>query len=87
MDTTILIRTKKDLKVKAQKLAKDLGFSLSDIINASMRQFVINQGIQISKVPTSAYLNKNQILKELRESQIEIAQGKGKVLKSLADLD
>ncbi len=71
MDTTILIRTKKDLKIKAQNLAKDLGFSLSDIINASMRQFVVNQGIQISKTPTEsldAYLNKNEILKAYKDS-------------------
>lgn len=71
MDTTILIRTKKDLKIKAQNLAKDLGFSLSDILNASMRQFVINQGIHISKIPTEnldAYLNKDQILKAYKDS-------------------
>lgn len=29
----------------------------------------------------------DQILKELRASQMEISKGKGKVLKSLADLD
>ena len=65
MDTTILIKTKKDLKLQAQELARDLGFSLTDIVNASLRQFVINQGILISKIPTESldmYVNKKEIL-------------------------
>ena len=45
MDTTMLIKTKKDLKLQAQELAQDLGLSLTDVVNASLRQFVINQGI------------------------------------------
>ena len=48
----MLIKTKKDLKLQAQELASELGFSLTDIVNASLRQFVINQGIVISKLPT-----------------------------------
>lgn len=43
VDTTMLIKTKKDLKLQAQELASDLGFSLTDIVNASLRQFIINQ--------------------------------------------
>jgi len=65
MDTTILIKTKKDLKLQAQELAGDLGFSLTDVINASLRQFVINQGMTISKIPTESldmYTNKKEIL-------------------------
>ncbi|MCX6755635.1 MAG: hypothetical protein NT068_03845 [Candidatus Nomurabacteria bacterium] len=65
MDTTILIKTKKDIKLQAQSLAHDLGLSLADVVNASLRQFVINQGITISKLPTEsidAYINKKEIL-------------------------
>lgn len=71
MDTTILIKTKKDLKLQAQALASDLGFSLTDIINASLRQFIVNQGIVISKIPTEtllSYVNKKEILNAYRES-------------------
>lgn len=71
MDTTILIKTKKDLKLQAQDLAKDLGLSLADVVNASLRQFVINQGITISKMPTESldiYLNKKEILSAYEES-------------------
>jgi antitoxin component of RelBE/YafQ-DinJ toxin-antitoxin module len=65
METTILIKTKKEVKSQAQNLAKELGLSLADVVNASLRQFVINQGITISKIPTEgldAYLNKKEIL-------------------------
>jgi len=71
MDTTILIKTKKDIKIKAQNLAKDLGLSLADVVNASLRQFVINQGITISKMPTEsidAYVNKNEIISAYKAS-------------------
>ena len=71
MDTTILIKTRKDLKLQAQELAHELGFSLTDIINASLRQFVVNQGITISKIPTETldeYSNPDEILAGLRDS-------------------
>ena len=71
MDTTMLIKTKKDLKLQAQELAQELGLSLTDVVNASLRQFVINQGITISKTPTEsldAYINKKEILSAYRAS-------------------
>jgi antitoxin component of RelBE/YafQ-DinJ toxin-antitoxin module len=71
MDTTMLIKTKKDLKLQAQALASDLGFSLTDIVNASLRQFVINQGMTISKIPTESldmYSNKKEILSAYQAS-------------------
>lgn len=71
LDTTILIKTKKEIKLQAQELAKDLGLSLADVVNASLRQFVINQGITISKMPTEslgAYFNKKEILSAYKES-------------------
>ena len=71
MDTTILIKTKKDLKLQAQELASDLGFSLTDIINASLRQFILNQGMTISKIPGESldmYTNKKEILSAYDES-------------------
>lgn len=71
MDTTILIKTKKELKLKAQSLAGDLGLSLADVVNASLRQFVINQGITISKLPTESlnvYNNKKEIVTAFKDS-------------------
>jgi antitoxin component of RelBE/YafQ-DinJ toxin-antitoxin module len=71
MDTTILIKTKKDLKIQAQELARELGFSLTDIVNASLRQFIVNQGITISKMPTEnldVYINKKEIMNAYQSS-------------------
>lgn len=71
MDTTILIKTKKNIKLQAQDLAKDLGLSLADVVNASLRQFVINQGITISKMPTESidsYINKKEIFSAYQTS-------------------
>ncbi|MEI6660462.1 MAG: hypothetical protein WCK91_03525 [bacterium] len=71
MDTTMLIKTKKDLKLQAQKLAHELGFSLTDIVNASLRQFVVNQGITVSKIPTESldmYSNKKEIISAYQAS-------------------
>lgn len=71
MNTTMLIKTNKDLKLQAQELAADLGFSLTDIVNASLRQFIINQGMTISKIPTEnldIYLNKKNIISAYKAS-------------------
>ena len=71
MDTTILIKTKKDLKLQAQELAQELGFSLTDIVNASLRQFIVNQGFTISKTPTEGlevYSNKREIISAYKAS-------------------
>ncbi|OHB02914.1 MAG: hypothetical protein A3B03_03300 [Candidatus Zambryskibacteria bacterium RIFCSPLOWO2_01_FULL_42_41] len=67
----MLVKTKKELKTKAQALAKDLGLSLTDVVNASLRQFVVNQGITISKLPTetlNVYTNKKEIMLAYKES-------------------
>jgi antitoxin component of RelBE/YafQ-DinJ toxin-antitoxin module len=40
MNTTITIRTDKDIKQAAQARAKQLGLSLSDVLNNSLRRFV-----------------------------------------------
>jgi addiction module RelB/DinJ family antitoxin len=71
MDTTMLIKTKKTLKKQAQELAKELGLSLTDVVNASLRQFIVNQGITISKLPTedlNVYSNKKEILSAYKQS-------------------
>jgi antitoxin component of RelBE/YafQ-DinJ toxin-antitoxin module len=39
MNTTITIRTNQDIKRAAQARAKELGLSLSDVLNNSLRRF------------------------------------------------
>ena len=51
MNTVIHIKANKEVKENAQKLAKDLGLSLSDVINASLRNFLRTREITFSSVP------------------------------------
>jgi antitoxin component of RelBE/YafQ-DinJ toxin-antitoxin module len=45
MNTTITIRTNADIKASAQARAKQLGLSLSDVINHSLRRFARGEAI------------------------------------------
>ena len=58
--TVINIKSDKDIKEKAQKIAKDLGLPLSTLINAYLRQLIRNEEIYFSTAP--------QMTKELEET-------------------
>jgi len=51
MKTVINIKTDKEIKNNAQELAKELGLSLSDVINASLRSFIRTREVYFSAVP------------------------------------
>lgn len=51
MNTVIHIKANREVKENAQELARALGLSLSDIINASLRNFIRTREIHISDVP------------------------------------
>ena len=51
MTTVIHIKADKEVKENAQKLASKLGLSLSDVINASLRNFIRTREIHFSDVP------------------------------------
>lgn len=51
MKTVINIKTDKEVKRDAQRLAENLGFSLSAVINAYLRQFVRNKEVYFSISP------------------------------------
>lgn len=51
MKTLINIKTDKKVKESAQKIAKELGLSLSAIINASLKQLVKNREVCFSAIP------------------------------------
>lgn len=48
MKTMINIKADKEVKKKAQKVAKDLGLPLSTIINAYLKQFVRDKEIHLA---------------------------------------
>lgn len=49
--TVINVKTDKDVKKHAQKVAEELGLSLSAVINAHLRQFIRNKEIHLSVAP------------------------------------
>lgn len=51
MKTVINIKTDKEVKRNAQKVAEDLGFSLSAVINAYLKQFVRNRELYFGLIP------------------------------------
>jgi len=51
MKTIINIKTDKEVKENAQKLAKALGLSLSSVLNASLRNFIRTREVYFSAIP------------------------------------
>ncbi|MDO8264899.1 MAG: type II toxin-antitoxin system RelB/DinJ family antitoxin [Candidatus Parcubacteria bacterium] len=49
--TMINIKTDREVKMNAKKLAQELGLSLSDVINASLRNFIRTREVRVSAVP------------------------------------
>ena len=47
----INIKTDREVKKNVQKLAEELGISLSDVINASLRNFIRTREVRISSIP------------------------------------
>ena len=51
MQTVIHIKSDREVKENAQKLASELGLNLSDVINASLRNFIRTREVYFSSVP------------------------------------
>ncbi|PIP22855.1 MAG: hypothetical protein COZ91_01875 [Candidatus Nealsonbacteria bacterium CG_4_8_14_3_um_filter_39_7] len=51
MKTVINVKTDKDVKENAQRIATTLGFSLSAIINANLKQFIRNKEVYFDLAP------------------------------------
>lgn len=66
MKTVINIKTEKEIKREAQKVAQELGFSLSAIINAQLRQLIKEKETYFSVTPKmTLYLEK--VVNQARE--------------------
>ncbi|MFZ2205637.1 MAG: type II toxin-antitoxin system RelB/DinJ family antitoxin [Minisyncoccia bacterium] len=71
MNTTMLIKTDKVLKTKAQKLAKEMGLPLGTLVNNYLKTFVIErQALFTAPMP-----NKKTI-KVIEEARRDIKAGK-----------
>lgn len=48
MDTTITIKTKKNLIKEAKELAEEMGVTMTSVVNAFLRQFVRNRELTLT---------------------------------------
>lgn len=51
MGTVIHVKANKEVKENAQKAARELGLTLSDVINASLRNFIRTREVYFSHTP------------------------------------
>lgn len=51
MRTVIHVKTDKEVKENAQKVAKALGLTLSDVINAALRSLIRDRTVIFSDIP------------------------------------
>lgn len=68
------IKTDREIKEEAQKLAKRLGFPLGTIINAFLRQFIREKTVIFSMEPT--YRMSKFLERELKKVEKDIKKGK-----------
>lgn len=47
----INIKTDREVKENAKKLARELGLSLSDVMNAALRNFIRSREVYVSSIP------------------------------------
>lgn len=85
MTTVIHIKADKEVKENAQKAAKDLGLTLTDVINAALRNFIRTREVIFSDAPqiTPALEKK---LKEMEED-IKVGRNLSSVFKNARDMD
>ena len=72
MTTVIHIKADKEVKENAQKAAKDLGLTLSDVINAALRNFIRTREVIFSDIPVMT----PELEKKLEKIDIDIKEGK-----------
>lgn len=85
MKTAVSIKLDRDVKRHAQKLSQDLGFSLSTVINAMLKEFVRQEQLVISTVPRmSGYLE--ELLGPI-EKDIHSGKNLSKSLSTAQDVD
>lgn len=84
---TTMINIKMDRKVKeqARKLAEELGFSLSSLVTASLKQFIRTREVQFSALPRmTPYLE--GVIKEV-EKDIKAKKNLSPVFTNTGDMD
>ncbi len=66
--TAIYVRTDPEIKTKAQKVAKELGFSLSSLMNAWLRQLIKTKTITFSTLNETPNEYLKSVMKQAEEN-------------------
>ena len=72
--TIVTIKTERKLKDQAQKVAKTMGFSLGTLVNAYLRQLVVNKVVYFSLKPS--YFMSDYLENELSDVEVDLKQKK-----------
>ena len=88
MNTTILLKTDKELKNEASRIAKELGVPLTTVINAYLRQFVREREITISldPIPNKAKLALWESISKEADKEMKTAKRYTNADELIADL-
>ena len=73
MKTTVNVKVEAKTKKDASKLAHELGLTLSAVINANLKDFIRNKGLNISTEPQKL---KQSVYEELKKIDQDIRDGK-----------
>ncbi len=69
--TLLTVKTDKDLKEAAQKVADELGFSLGTLVNSFLKQFVRTKEITFS----TSYSPSRSLILSIEQAEKELASG------------
>ncbi len=72
MKTVLNVKTDKDIKDRAQSLAKHMGIPLSTVVNAYLKEFIDSGEIRLTREPEL----KPEVAKRLAKHVKEAQQGK-----------
>lgn len=72
MKTQVNLKIDSTVKENAQKRAKELGLSLSSVVNATLSQFARTGELQLSVAPKMT----SQLVDLVKEARVEYAVGK-----------
>ena len=85
MKTMINIKTDREIKVKAQKVAKEMGLPLGTVINGFLRQFIIAKEVRFS-APYQMTPKLEKILNRV-ENDIKFGRNISPVFSSAEEMD
>lgn len=73
MKTALHVKIDKDVRDRAQLVAKKIGIPMSTAVNALLKKFIWEEKLELTMPPARL---RPEIMKELRQIEEEVKQGK-----------